>query len=70
MKKYWTILYSLTFTQNIPVSKNIDVGDHQPRVMEEIRTYEIRFLPIRKKLQYYITDSSQLGKQKEQIFGQ
>ena len=58
MTKYWTILYSLTFTQTIPVSNDIDVGDYQPQVMEEIRTYEIMFLPIRKKIDYYIKDCS------------
>ena len=56
MTKYWTSLYSLTFTRTIPVSKDIDVGDNQPRVMEEIRTYEIRFLLIRKKKKYYSID--------------
>ena len=54
MTKYWTILYSLTFTRTFPVSENIDIGDHQPRVMEEMWTYEVRFLPIRTSTQYYI----------------
>ena len=53
----WTILYTLKFTRTISVSKDIDVGEYQPRVMEEIRTYEVMFLPIRKKLEYYIVDS-------------
>ena len=51
-----TILCSLTFTRTIPVSNDIDVGDYQTRVMEEIRTYEIRFLQIGKKIEYYIID--------------
>jgi len=58
MTKYWTILYSLTFTRTIPVSKDIDVGDYEPQVMEEIRTYKIRFLPIRKKIDYYSIDKN------------
>ena len=38
-----SILYSLTGTQIFPLSNDIDVGEYQPQVMEEIEMYEIRF---------------------------
>jgi len=47
LDKDWTILYSLTEARTIAVSKDTDVGEYQPQVMEEIETYKIRFFSIR-----------------------
>ena len=56
MTKYWRILYTLKFTRINLVWNDTDVSEYQPRVMGEMRTYEIRFLPVRTSTVHYIVD--------------